>query len=112
MTASAVGTLTTTATTIDIKPATSLQGVAFDGFAYFRRIIYTNTTAGPITVTVNRGLAGAGIVWQSLIAAGATDVFDPGGNTVCDISGAANTYPYQHKASAGASINALVMGGY
>jgi hypothetical protein len=67
-----------------------------------RQIVYSNITAGAITVTIADS-TGTNIIWQQSIAANSTATFDPGVPIANDI---------QHKASAVTSINATIFGVY
>lgn len=72
-------------------------------FRSLRKVIYANTTAGAITVTVKNG---ANTIWAKSIAANDTAELDFGG------AGLAPSAAYTHQASAAASVNATVIGEY
>jgi len=67
-----------------------------------RKVIYTNITAGPVTVTVKNG---ANTVWARSIPANETIEFDPG-------TAIAASSAFTHQASAATSVNATVIGEY
>lgn len=87
--------LTTTQTAISLgsQASSQVRGV--------RQVIYTNTTASPITVTIQNNSA---ILWQKSIAAGDSATFDFGAPTAVSSS--------QTHAASATGINATVIGGY
>lgn len=95
--AQVVSTTTLTASDVEI-PANRSTALAFRAI---RRVLYTNITAGPITVTVKNG---ASIMWQASIPANNSATFDPGG--------VAASAAFTHAASAAASVTATVIGEY
>lgn len=90
------GTLTTTAAGIT-------RGSSPKQYRGLRKVLYTNTSGSPATVTVRFS---ANTIWQSTIAAGASDAFDPGDVTAFDGS----TATLNHLASAASAINFAVFG--
>lgn len=90
---------TTTLTAADVEIPVNRGNVL--AFRAIKRVIYTNTTTGTITVTVKNG---ANIMWQAAIPATSSATFDPGG--------VAASAAFTHAASAATSVNATVIGEY
>lgn len=93
--------LTPTALTtsdVAISLATGVTGGVLRGL---RKIIYANTTASPITVTVKTASGGT-VLWSRPVPANDSIEFDPGGSLAMG---------YYHTASA-TGVNATVIGGY
>lgn len=87
--------ITTTQTAVSLGSSTTAQ------VRGIRQIIYTNTSASAITVTIQNN---SSIIWQKSIGAGDSAVFDFGSPTaVASI--------FTHAASA-TGVNATVIGGY
>lgn len=92
-----------TPTTLGTSAASISLGASTDRAARgIRKIMYCNTTASPVTVTIKTGSTA---VWSRSVPANDVIEFDPGGPFPLQMD-------YTHLASAAASVNATVYGPY